>query len=298
MSVWVVGALHHDVVVRAPRLPRLDETLPGSGVAYLLGGKGGNQAVAAARMGAGVAMQGAVGTDAAGDTLLADLARAGVNTDRIVRIPGATGMSVAILDADGAYGAVIVSAANLSVQGDGPPPPGARILLLQNEIPEPANLATARAARAAGLKVILNAAPARPADPALMALVELLVVNRVEAAMLSGQPEDAPDRAARALQAQGPATVIVTLGGDGLICQPRDGTGWSEPAFPAQVHSTHGAGDAFLGALAAALVAGDPLPAACRFAQAAAALHVAATPAERATLRESDVRALIAPPRP
>ncbi|MDH3264281.1 MAG: PfkB family carbohydrate kinase, partial [Paracoccaceae bacterium] len=115
MSVWVVGSLHLDVIVEAPRLPRLDETLVGQGVSYRLGGKGGNQAVAAARMGAEVAMAGAVGSDAFAETLLAELDRAGVDRAGVARLPGASGMSVAILDATGGYGAVIVSAANLVV---------------------------------------------------------------------------------------------------------------------------------------------------------------------------------------
>ncbi len=291
MSVLVVGSLHLDVIVAAPRLPRLDETLAGQGVRYAFGGKGGNQAVAAARMGAAVAMAGAVGSDAFAATLLAALDRAGVDRTRVARRPGASGMSVAIIDARGDYGGVIVSAANLSVTGEGVPPEGTGHVLLQNEIPEAANLAAARAAAAAGARVILNAAPARPVAPELLALTDILVVNRGEAAVLTGLPEDAPEAAARTLADSGPGTVIVTLGAGGLIALTAAGA-FDLPARAVPVVSTHGAGDAFVGALAARLDAGDDLPAALGFAQAAAALHVATLPEDRHRLDAAAVRAL------
>ena len=292
MSVHVVGSLHLDVIVEAPRLPRLDETLVGQAVSYRFGGKGGNQAVAAARMGASVSMAGAVGSDAFAETLLAELDRAGVDRTRVVRLSGASGMSVAILDAAGGYGAVIVSAANLAVEGGKPMPPGTTQLLLQNEIPEAANLAAARAARAAGAAVILNAAPARPVAPELLALTDLLVVNRLEAAQLTGQPEDAPEAAALALLALGPAQVIVTLGARGLHARTRD-EAIHLPAPRVRTRSSHGAGDAFLGALAARLDAGEALEPALRFAQAAAALHVATPSEDRSGIGPERVRALL-----
>jgi ribokinase len=292
MSLHVVGSLHLDVIVEAPRLPRLDETLVGQRVSYRFGGKGGNQAVAAARMGASVSMAGAVGSDAFAETLLAELDRAGVDRTRVVRLAGASGMSVAILDAAGSYGAVIVSAANLAVEGGGAVPPGTTHLLLQNEIPEAANLAAARAARAAGAGVILNAAPARPVAADLLALTDLLVVNRVEAAQLTGQPEDAPEAAALVLRACGPAQVIVTLGAKGLHARSRSAA-LDLPAPRVNARSSHGAGDAFLGALAARLDAGAALEPSLRFAQAAAALHVSTPPEGRAGIGPEQVRALV-----
>jgi ribokinase len=296
VSVWVVGAIHRDVVVRAPRLPDLDETLAGDEVAYLPGGKGLNQAVAAVRMGAEVAMTGAVGRDAAGREMLAALRRAGVDATAVARLPEPTGMSVAIVTAEGAYGAVIVSGANRHVSGAVAPPPGARVLLLQSEIPEAANLEAARRARAAGLTVILNAAPARPVDAGLLAQVDLLVVNRVEAAALGGC--DDPVAAARRLAGRGVPRVIVTLGAAGLICRGADGSGFEQPAPAADVVSTHGAGDVFLGALAARLDAGEALAEACAFAQAAAALHVSLPAGRRAGLTAARVRAAMARARP
>lgn len=292
MSLMVAGSLHWDVIVSAPRLPRLDETLAGQGVRYAFGGKGGNQAVAAARMGARVAMAGRVGTDQAGQAMRAELARAGVDAGQVSTDPGSSGMSVAIVDAMGNYGAVIVSAANLTLDAAQVIlPPGTTHLMLQSEIRPEANRALGRAARGQGARVIWNAAPIRAPDPVMLALSDILIVNRIEAADLLGRP-DLPDplAAATALAALGPAAVILTLGAGGLILhhgQPRH-----LPAHDVTPISTHGAGDAFAGALAAALDTGAALAAACTFAQAAAALHVATDPAARPGITASRARAL------
>lgn len=291
-SILVAGSLHLDVVVRAPRLPALDETLAGQGVDYVFGGKGGNQAVAAAKMGAPVHIAGAVGTDAFAGTLLAELDRAGVEWSRVAAIPGASGMSVAIVDAQGSYGAVIVSAANLAFDpGSIDFPQGCRILMLQNEIAASANLALARRARAAGVFVILNAAPARPADPELLRCVDLLVVNRVEAEQTTGSPASDAEQAARKLAAGGPKSVIVTLGADGLCGVSAGGEGFRQAGHKVSVVSTHGAGDAFLGALAARLLEDDALEEACAFAQKAAALHVSTPIAGRGAITAAQVAA-------
>ena len=293
MSVFVAGALHLDVVVETPHLPRLDETATGTAVSYQCGGKGGNQAMAAARMGAQVAMAGRVGSDGFGATLLAGLQAAGVDVSHVVQDAGASGMSVALLQPDGGYGAVIVSAANLRIDPHALRIPiGTSVLLLQNEIPAAVNLAAATKARWSGAKVILNAAPARALDPALLALVDVLVVNRIEAADMLGLPDlrlDAPKAAAR-LQALGPACVIITLGGDGLILADRRIS--HHPGHNVPVISTHGAGDAFLGALAARLDAGDSLGQATAFGQAAAALHVSTPVDQRGEISPAQVATL------
>jgi ribokinase len=284
--ILVMGALHHDVVVDAPRLPRLDETLVGHAVDYRFGGKGGNQAVAAARLGAEVAMIGRVGQDAAGAAMLAELDRAGVERSGVQEVAGASGMSVAITDASGGYGAVIVSAANLLNDGRDALPERFGICLMQNEVPEAANLALA--ARLPGdVRLILNAAPARPIDPALLARCGLLVVNRVEAADMARM--DDPADASCALAGLGPAAVIVTLGAEGLLlCE--GGEVAHLPAHLVEVVTTHGAGDMFLGGLAAALAAGETLTHAARFGQAAAALAVSRPVAQRAGIGAELVR--------
>lgn len=291
--ILVCGSLHLDVVVTAPHIPRLDETVAGQGVRYPFGGKGGNQALAAARLGARVAMAGRIGSDAFGRTLLDTLTEARIDTTLLQRDPGPSGMSVAIEDASGGYGAVIVSAANLNLDPDRITiPPGTSHVLLQNEVPEEVNLAVARKARAAGARVVLNAAPARAMPGDLLAQTDLLVVNRVEAEDLAGPV--APEDAARRLAARGPGAVIVTLGAGGLMLW--DGRAQRLPAHPVTVVSTHGAGDAFQGALAAELSRGADLVAAARYGQAAAALYVSLPVDDRPFLSDASVRSLLQSP--
>jgi ribokinase len=164
------------------------------------------------------------------------------------------------------------------------------MLLLQNEIPAPVNLALARRARAAGVQVVLNAAPARPADPALFALLDLLVVNRGEAADILGLPEDGLDAAGavRSLRETGARAVIVTLGADGLAGS--DGPAFSQAALRVDAVYSHGAGDAFLGALCAEWLRGAALRDAARFGKAAAALTVATRPDDRGAITPAAVR--------
>lgn len=300
-SVVVVGSLHLDVMVRSPGRPRLGETLVGSGWALQPGGKGGNQAVAAARHGAATAMVGAVGDDAFGTPLLANLRAHGIETGHVAVRSEASGMSVAISEPSGDYGAVIVSGVNVAMDAQMVAAAssliaGARWLVLQNEVPEAVNIAAAAAARGGGCKVLLNAAPARPLPAELVALLDILVVNALEAEALAGIPViDAPGaaQAATALLALVPCAVV-TAGGDGLAVATRDGLTQSLPAHRVAVASTHGAGDAFVGALSARLAAGSTLDAALRYANAAAALLVA-TPADaRARLGPAAVEALLA----
>lgn len=270
--VLVLGALHYDVVVDAPRLPEVDETLPGRGVDYRFGGKGGNQAVAAARMGAAVTMAGRVGRDAAARTIFAALDVAGIDRTQVVETDAPTGMSVAIALPSGDYGAVIVPGA--SALNDGlvswQEPPAT--VLLQNEIPDSANLTLVRSLPDA-TRLIVNAAPARPLRPDVMTRTDLLVVNLIEAQGLTGlaDPRDAATALARLVRGD----VVVTLGSDGAIAAC-DGTLTDHPAVPVKVVSSHGAGDFFTGALAARLTEGDTLAAAIRYAQIAAALFVSA----------------------
>ena len=283
------------MVVTAPRLPALDETLPGSAVDYLCGGKGGNQAVAAAQHGARTAMAGRVGDDEAGRVLLGNLSAAGVDTTDIGVATGErSGMSVAIVTESGDYGAVIVSAANLGLDAAAVQlREGTTILLLQNEVREAANAALAAQARARGVQVILNAAPARPFDTDLMSSVDLLIANRGESESLVGRSVDGVQEAQEAAAAlAGPGReAVVTLGGEGAVFATEDAARHL-PAPQVQVVSSHGAGDAFVGALAARLALGSDRIEALRYAQAAAALAVSLPPGERASIDVDDVWAL------
>ena len=263
MSLLVVGSLHLDVIVRSPHLPILDETVTGSAVDYVFGGKGGNQAVAAARLGAKVNFVGCVGTDQFGEVLRKELQKNEVDISQLQAVSGASGMSVAIVDAQGNYGAVIVSAANLQIQANQiKVPTGTKLVLLQNEVPADVNVAVARKAKAVGASVWLNAAPARVLPNDLLQFIDLLIVNRVEDAFYKTTLE--VDR-------------LTTLGSQGVHY-----AGQIISGFDVNVISTHGAGDAFLGALAAQLTQGVSLIDGITFAQATAALHIS-QPADKRT---------------
>ena len=229
-------------------------------------------------------MAGAVGADEFGRFLLDVLAAGGVDASRVVRLPDAgSGMSVAISDAGGDYGAVIVSGANLRVDPTALAEPGlwrgTRALILQNEMPDAINIAAARAARTAGATVCLNAAPYRPLpeEPEeLAALVDLLVVNAIEAEQLGGLAVTdlgSAAAAAAALAERFPA-VVVTAGGDGVAGVRQGEDPVVLPALPVTLVSTHGAGDVFVGALVTALAAGQSFAECLRSANAAAAIHV------------------------
>ncbi len=279
--VVVVGSLHYDIMVDAPDRPRKGETVTGSRWYPKFGGKGGNQAVAAARAGAEVRMAGAVGDDEFGRFLLSHLAAAGVDSSRVARLQQGSGMSVAITDADGDYGAVIVSGANGAIDpialDDAALWRGARLLVLQNELPDRINLAAATAARQARVVVCMNAAPYRTLPGKLAQQLDVLAVNAIEAEQLCGLAVTDLDSAARAADALADRfpMVIVTAGGAGVVGKQRGHEPVKIAALPVQLVSTHGAGDVFVGTFAAALASQVDFPACLRAANAAAADHVA-----------------------
>ena len=284
-AVIVVGSLHYDIMVDAPDRPRKGETIAGRGWSPKFGGKGGNQAVAARRQGVPTAMVGAVGDDSFGAALLAGLDRAKVDRKNVAVLSGiGSGMSVAIFDDDGDYGAVIVSGANLAIAPD---QAGAellsqgKVLVLQNEIPEIVNEAIARRARNLGVATILNAAPARPFTTSLPDLIDILIVNAIEAEMLGGGDVSSLEMAARAAArlAARFKSVVVTAGGDGVASFDRSGRALKLSSIKVAVASTHGAGDTFVGTLAARIAVGDPFEVALSTANIEAAKLVS-TPEE------------------
>ena len=294
----MVGSLHYDILVRAPYLPRAGETLIGETWWWKPGGKGGNAAMAAARHGAGVEMIGCLGADGFGERLRERLAAAGVGLRYVRTVEAGSGMSVAITQPDGDYAAVVVSGANRDVGPDqvaagADAIQDARVLLLQNEIDELADEAAARLARAAGATVVLNAAPARPMG-AMSGLVDVLVVNTVEAEMLGAGAVGDLGSAVQAAQALLPvaSTVIVTAGVAGVAAATAAHQ-WTVPAHPVEAPDAHGAGDVFVGALAARLADEATVPDALRYANAAAALHVGTPEAEREALDTAAVQALL-----
>ena len=281
-QVVVLGSLHLDIVVHASDRPKKGETLPGSAWGYKAGGKGGNQAVAAAQFGVRTSMIGRVGNDDFGGRLLDHLKSAGVDTAHVHTDPKAgSGMSVAIIDAEGDYGAVIVSGANLRLSNEDLEKArevirNARVLVLQNEVPEAANVAAAKLARGYGVRVVFNAAPARPLGPDLAANIDLLVVNAVEAEMICGVAIGSLRAAtdAAAILSNQFAAVVVTAGGLGLAVGLAGKNPYAEAAHAVKLVDTHGAGDLFIGALAARLASGVRLAESVHFANAAAALFV------------------------
>ena len=281
-DVIVCGSLHLDIVVKASALPRIDETAVGSSWKQVCGGKGGNQAVQAARAGARTAMIGRVGEDGFGKSLQANLVREDVDVSCISVDPSAgSGMSVAILQDDGDYGAVIISGSNLSIdtkllQEQWAALGGSKILILQNEVPDAVNLVMAKIAHAAEAQVVINAAPARELSQDLLAQIDVLIVNRVEAEAMSGRAvtDRATARAALEMLASASRSVIVTLGGDGLVVATATGDIVDIEPIPVRVTSTHGAGDCFVGALSAQMATGASLLDACRVANQTAAAFV------------------------
>ena len=221
--VLIVGSLHYDIMVEADHLPRREKTAIGTRWCPKFGGKGGNQAVVAARAGAVSRMAGAIGDDGFGDHVRAHLRKGGVQDHVVVTLPGvASGLSVAIQDARGDYVATIVSGANglilpdAVVQTDLWQDVG--LLILQNEVPEAINIAAAHGARSRGIPTLLNAAPWRPLSTELRGLIDILVVNAVNAAMMGTGPVTSlatASDAARHLSAHF-KTVIVTAGASGL----------------------------------------------------------------------------------
>jgi ribokinase len=281
-DIIVVGSLHMDIVVSAPDRPRRGETLAGTAWGLKPGGKGGNQAVEAALGGARTAMLSAVGDDDFGRQLLRHLQDHGVDNSRVAIRKGAgSGMSVAIMDAEGDYGAVIVSGANLLIDAHAVDAAdslfvGAQWLLLQQELLDAANIAAARKAQSHGVKTILNAAPARTFPDGLNGLIDLLVVNEIEAAAMraaAAGPPSAGGEAAASLLRFAPAA-LVTAGPAGVSIATRAGLEAEIGGHAVELVSTHGAGDCFIGALAVRLARGADIVEAARYANAKAALHV------------------------
>ena len=275
--VVVFGSINLDLVTRVPRLPSPGETLIGSGFASYPGGKGANQALAAARAGAVVRMYGAVGRDAAASSALALLRAGNVDVAGVGAVDATTGCATILVDDAGENAIVVVPGANESVDPDAVPDtvlaPGA-VLLLQHEVPPSANAAlVARAARA-GTRIVLNAAPAHPLNRELLAMIATLIVNESEAAALAalfGWPAEAGAFATAAAAAIDGLEVVVTRGAAGAISvRGHDRIHVAAPRV--DVIDTTGAGDAFVGAFAAALDAGDDRPKALSIATAAGSL--------------------------
>jgi ribokinase len=273
----VLGSTHMDLVAYAAKSPAPGETVTGHSFRTVPGGKGANQAVAAARAGAAVTMIGAVGTDEFGPRLRSALEDSGVGTGSLRTAEGPSGTAHIVVDDDGGNSLVVVPGANGAVTGLEPADEkviaGAHALLLQLELPLSAVTAAARCAHRHGVRTVLTPAPATRLPPELLATTDLLVPNEHEAAALTGLHD--PLLAARALLDDVPE-VVVTLGAAGSAYVTRTSPDpVFVPAVPAHpVVDTTAAGDTFVGALAVALGEGRSMPDAMRWAAAAASLSV------------------------
>ncbi len=289
-KVLVAGSANLDYVVRASRIPRPGETVLGRDFRTFPGGKGANQAVAAARAGgADVRMLVALGDDAAADVLECSLEEAGVALD-VRRQPALpTGVAFICISGEAENAITVAPGANDALlPGDLPALDGVGHLLLQLETPLDTVLAFAERARAAGTTVVLNAAPARALPARLLAAVDVLVVNEGELAMLTGDGESPAERMRRLPVAR----VVATLGEAG--CVARDGDLFHlQPAFAVEAVDTTAAGDTFCGALVAALARGEPLASALREASAASALACTALGAQSSIPTREAVRSLL-----
>ena len=276
-DILVVGSLNMDLVVRAPRFPAPGETISGEDLAIIPGGKGANQAVAAARLGAAVSMLGRVGSDVFGQSLLDNLTKNKVNTSRVRRDTAATGTATIIVDAHGQNSIVLSPGANGKVSPDDVADlPDAKILILQFEIPSETVLRAAQQAREKEMRVIVNPAPARKVGPELLKLVDILIPNESELSLLTGTPvtdSASAEAAAWRMIAQGVGMVIVTRGEHGSLTVTQNDL-YHVPAFQVEVIDTTAAGDAFIGGLAVALAEDKPIREALTNANACGALAV------------------------
>jgi ribokinase len=264
-----------DLVAYVAKAPQRGETVTGREFRTIPGGKGANQAVAAAHAGADVSMIGAVGADAFGSQLRTTLEHSGVDTDHLRTTEGPSGTAHIVVDDEGGNEIVVIPGANGTVDhlapGDEALITSADALLLQLEIPLAAVLAGAEAARRHGVRTILTPSPVQSLPPELLASIDLLVPNEHEAAALTGLTD--PRDAATALLDQVPE-VVVTLGAAGSLYASRGAEPLTVPAPRVTAVDSTGAGDTFVGTLAVALAEGRPMRAALAWASTAASMSV------------------------
>lgn len=280
-SVLVVGSLNMDLVANAERLPQKGETIFGKDFATFPGGKGANQAVAAGKLGAAVHMVGCIGHDSFGDELMISLQSNKVKTDFVRQTDVSTGTALITVDKDGANTIVVVGGANKECESNDVEralehfsEPG--ILLVQNEVPRETVEYAIEAAKSRGWMIILNPAPARQIDHKLMSLVDIIIPNETEMALLTSCSVDTLDEivyAAGKLLEFGVKNVIVTMGAKGAICCNKSGYQQIQ-AYVVNAVDTTAAGDAYTGGLAAALAESKTLIESMNFAAAVAALSV------------------------
>ncbi len=297
-EIVVVGSLNMDLVVPVARHPKPGETVIGGDLRQFPGGKGANQAVAAARLGGKVRMIGRVGADAYGAELKAGLAREGVDAEGVRELSDApTGVAL-ISVSEGGQNAIIVSpGANARLRPEDLSPAqfaNAKVVILQLETPLETVRRAAELGRKAGARVLLNAAPAQSLPGELLNQLDVLVVNEFEAGVVAGRPEPASVEEALVLARELAGSVpvaVVTLGERGLVWAGAEGEGYL-PAYEVEPVDTTAAGDAFVGGLAAGLAGGRPFAGALRLGAAAGALAATRPGAQPSLPRLEEAEAL------
>ncbi|MFN8435122.1 MAG: ribokinase [Anaerolineales bacterium] len=276
-DITVVGSLNADLVVKSPRFPQPGETISGEDLQIIPGGKGANQAVAAARQGVRTAMLGRVGSDSFAPFLVDNLKANQVDTSHVSVDSSATGTAIIVVDANGQNSIVLSPGANGKVSPadvDSASFLSSKLLLLQLEIPTPTVLHAAQQARAHGLTVILNPAPAKPLPAELISTVDILIPNESELSLLTGLPVNdaaSAEKAAKEILKQGVKTVIVTLGSKGALLVT-DTQVKQVDTYKVDVVDTTAAGDAFIGGFASAMLSGKSLEDSVRYGCACGAL--------------------------
>lgn len=281
-QIAVVGSINMDMIFKTPRMPVPGETLMGHSFHQVHGGKGANQAVAAARMGATVDIVANVGDDLNGKSCLQALAQDGIHLQHVSVVAGsATGVAGILLDDAGENCIVLTNGANAlmsvaDIDKANNTIAKAKLLLCQLETPLATVLHAINSAQQANVKVVLNPAPAQDLNDAVLAQVDYLIVNETEAALLSGlavADVASAETAAALLRGRGAKVVLLTLGAMGMWVASAEES-YFLPAFEVVVVDTTAAGDTFVGSFAVAIAEGMELRAACMFAQSAAALAV------------------------
>jgi ribokinase len=281
-KVVVVGSFNMDLVIKTERRPQRGETLIGEEFGMFIGGKGANQAIAASRLGADVTMIGRLGADLFGDTFFTEFDKENIDTSFVVRdAEVGTGVASPVIDADGDNSIIIVPRANMrldveDVERAASKIADADVLLLQLEVPIESSKRAAEIARANGVEIILNPAPACVLPDSFLGLIDILVPNEVETEFLTKvtvADDEGARLAAKVLFEKGISTIVLTLGNRGtlLLTSQRSQL---VPAYNVKVVDTTAAGDAFCGALATALASGDKIENAVAFANATGALAV------------------------
>ena len=297
-DILVVGSLNADLVVRAPRFPQPGETISGEDLQVIPGGKGANQAVAAARQETNVSMLGRVGEDSFGAFLLENLKSNRVDSQLIQRDDASTGTAIIVVDANGQNSIILSAGANGKVNAvdvNRASFSDYNLLLLQLEIPTPVVLSAAQRAHESGLRVILNPAPAKELLNELISLTDFLIPNETELSLLTGlsvNDMNSREQAARALLARGAKNVIVTLGSNGALIVTNSLVQHVE-SHKVNVVDTTAAGDAFIGGFATALLQDKSLEEAVRYGCACGALATTKFGAQPSLPTKEEVESLM-----